>query len=118
MADHLSNAFRSFVDWKPREKCAEPKSTVSWCPWQPQGSYGSGKIAYVAVICCSMHVMMSDAKERFTRHPVNSYKSLCSPASWFHRILSRSFIVCMAFSVLQFHSSLFLAGATFQELSK
>lgn len=43
MADH-SIAFRSFADWKPREKCAELKSTVSWCPWQPQGSNGSGKL--------------------------------------------------------------------------
>lgn len=103
IADH-SNAFRSLADWKPREKCAEPKSTVSWCPWQPQRSNGSGKLL--------------DTKERFTRHPFNSCKSLCSLASWFHRVLSRSFIVCMAFSGLQFHYLSFLAGATFQELSK
>ena len=35
---------RCFADWKPREKCAEPKSTVSRCPRQPQRSNGSGKL--------------------------------------------------------------------------
>ena len=65
-ADHFQT-FHCFADWKPREKCAELKSAVSRCPWQPQRSNGSGKLLTLLSLAVAFDEDVSAYSKAFAR---------------------------------------------------